>query len=209
MDHGWISNRCGWFHNRCRHPRRGAPRVHRGPQENGGDPDLDSIQNVGYAASMSGEATNEHHGELLRRHGMNVTAQRLAILQAVGEHPHSTADEILQVVRAAIGAMSRQAVYDTLAALTDKGVLRRIQPAGSSARYEDRVGDNHHHLVCRSCHQMIDVDCDASTTLCLSAADGVEHEIDDVEVIYRGRCATCIASPHTVRTPQTHRYITP
>ena len=85
---------------------------------------------------------------LLRRHGLQVTAQRLAVLRAVSDRPHSTADDISNVVRAEIGAISRQAVYDALGALTDKGLLRRIQPAGSPARYEDRVDDNHHHLIC-------------------------------------------------------------
>src|SRR6266508_45653 len=107
---------------------------------------------------MSGE-TSVDNDALLRRHGMNVTAQRLAVLRAVSDRPHSTADDIYNVVRAGIGAVSRQAVYDALAALTDKGILRRIQPAGSPARYEDRVGDNHHHLLCRTCSRMIDVDC--------------------------------------------------
>src|ERR1044071_9383379 len=96
---------------------------------------------------------------LLREHGLQVTAQRLAVLRAVSDRSHSTADDIDKVVRAEIGAISRQAVYDALAVLTEKGLLRRIQPAGSPARYEDRVGDNHHHIVCRGCGAMGDVDC--------------------------------------------------
>src|SRR3954447_2042383 len=121
---------------------------------------------------------------LLRRHGVQVTAQRLAVLRAVSRRPHSTADDIDKVVRAEIGAISRQAVYDALGTLTDKGVLRRIQPAGSSARYEDRVGDNHHHLVCRACNRMVDVDCAVGYTPCLTAADDAGYEIDEAEVVF-------------------------
>ncbi|HEX6576972.1 MAG TPA: transcriptional repressor, partial [Jiangellaceae bacterium] len=107
---------------------------------------------------MTSEAPVEHDA-LLRENGVQVTAQRLAVLRAVSGSPHSTADDIDKVVRAEIGAISRQAVYDALAILTDKGLVRRIQPAGSAARYEGRVADNHHHLVCRSCGAMVDVDC--------------------------------------------------
>jgi Fe2+ or Zn2+ uptake regulation protein len=130
---------------------------------------------------------------LLRRHGVQVTAQRLAVLRAVADRPHSTADDVDKVVRAQIGAISRQAVYDALGTLTDKGVLRRIQPAGSPARYEDRVGDNHHHLVCRNCGRMDDVDCAVGETPCLAAADDSDYEIDEAEVTYWGRCPACIA----------------
>ena len=130
---------------------------------------------------------------LLRRHGMHVTAQRLAVLRTVSERPHSTADDIHGAVRAEIGSISRQAVYDTLAALTDRGLFRRIQPAGSSARYENRVGDNHHHLVCRTCGQMVDVDCAVGDTPCLTAADDSGYEIDEAEVVYWGRCPACAA----------------
>ena len=131
---------------------------------------------------------------LLRRHGLQVTAQRLAVLRAVSDRPHSTADDIANVVRAEIGAISRQAVYDALGALTDKGLLRRIQPAGSPARYEDRVDDNHHHLICRSCGRMVDVDCAVGYTPCLTAADGSGYEIDEAEVIYWGRCPECVTA---------------
>lgn len=131
---------------------------------------------------------------LLRGHGVQVTAQRLAVLRAVSERPHSTADDIERVVRAEIGAISRQAVYDALGTLTDRGLLRRIQPAGSSARFEDRVGDNHHHLICRTCNQMVDVDCAVGYTPCLTAADDSGYEIDEAEVIYWGRCPECVAA---------------
>ena len=131
---------------------------------------------------------------LLRRHGLQVTAQRLAVLRAVSDRPHSTADDIDKIVRAELGAISRQAVYDALAALTDKRLLRRIQPAGSPARYEDRVGDNHHHLICRTCNRMVDVDCAVGETPCLTAADDSGYEIDEAEVIYWGRCPECVAA---------------
>jgi len=129
--------------------------------------------------------------ELLRRHGLQVTAQRLAVLRAVSDGPHSTADDIYTDVRAEIGAISRQAVYDALAALTDKGLLRRIQPARSPARFENRVGDNHHHLICRTCNRMVDVDCAVGDTPCLTAADDAGYEIDEAEVIYWGQCPEC------------------
>lgn len=133
-------------------------------------------------------------GELLRRHGLHVTAQRLAVLRAVSDRPHSTADDIDTVVRAELGAISRQAVYDALGILTDKGVLRRIQPARSSARYETRVADNHHHLICRACGRMVDVDCAVGYKPCLTAADDAGYEIDEAEVIYWGRCPSCVTA---------------
>jgi len=129
--------------------------------------------------------------DLLRQHSVQVTAQRLAVLRAVSERPHGTADDVAEVVRGEIGAISRQGVYDALGVLVDKGLVRRIQPAGSSARYEQRVGDNHHHLVCRSCGQTVDVDCAVGTEPCLHVADDRGYEIDEAEVIYWGRCSTC------------------
>lgn len=134
---------------------------------------------------------------ILRHHGLKVTAQRLAVLRAVADRPHSTANDIDEAVRAEIGVVSRQAVYDALTALTDKGLLRRIQPAGSAARYEDRVGDNHHHLICRTCNRMVDVDCAVGDTPCLTAADGAGYEIDEAEVVYWGRCPACVAAAPT------------
>jgi Fur family transcriptional regulator, stress-responsive regulator len=130
---------------------------------------------------------------LLREHGLQVTAQRLAVLRAVSDRSHSTADDIDKVVRAEIGAISRQAVYDALAVLTEKGLLRRIQPAGSPARYEDRVGDNHHHIVCRECSAMGDVDCAVGHAPCLTAADDLGYDIDEAEVVYWGLCPDCAA----------------
>ena len=123
-----------------------------------------------------------------------MTAQRLAVVRAVGDRPHSTADDIYGVVRAEIGAVSVQAVYNALAALTEKGLLRRIQPAGSPARYENRVGDNHHHLICRSCSRMVDVDCAVGERPCLTAADDSGYQIDEAEVIYWGRWPDCAAA---------------
>ena len=131
--------------------------------------------------------------DLLRRHGLQVTAQRLAVLAAVSRQPHATADDIAQAVRAEIGVISRQAVYDALGALVDKGLVRRIQPAGSAARYEDRVGDNHHHLICRTCGRTVDVDCRVGEAPCLTAAKDAGYEIDEAEVIYWGRCPECVA----------------
>ena len=129
--------------------------------------------------------------QLLRRHGVQVTAQRLAIMRAVSSHPHATADDLTDHVRAVIGTISRQAVYDTLGVLVDKKLIRRIHPAGSAARYEDRVGDNHHHLICRSCGSTFDVDCAVGAVPCLTADDDHGFEIDEAEVIYWGICSPC------------------
>ena len=138
--------------------------------------------------------TADDHDALFRQHGLRLTAQRLAVLRAASDQPHSTADDIYGAVRAEIGAISRQAVYDALGALTDKSLLRRIQPAGSPARYENRVGDNHHHLICRACSRMVDVDCAVGDTPCLTAADDAGYEIDEAEVVYWGRCPECAAA---------------
>lgn len=137
-------------------------------------------------------ATAADNAALLRQHGMQVSAQRLAVLGAVAYRPHSSAEEVDRVVRAEIGAISRQAVYDALGSLTDKGLLRRIQPAESPARYEVRV-DNHHHLVCRACRRVVDVDCAVGHAPCLTAADDNGFEIDEAEVIYWGRCPGCLS----------------
>src|SRR4051812_19012056 len=120
-------------------------------------------------------------GALLRAHGLQVTAQRLAVLRAVARHPHGAADDLHAAVTAELGAISKQAVYDALAALTDKGLVRRIQPAGSPARYEARAGDNHHHLICRTCGRTVDVDCAVGDTPCLTAADDSGFQIDEAE----------------------------
>jgi Fur family ferric uptake transcriptional regulator len=132
-----------------------------------------------------------HHTDRLRDHGVRVTAQRLAVLQAVSETPHITADAIADAARAHLGTISRQAVYDTLGTLTEKGIVRRIEPAGSPARYEDRVGDNHHHLVCRSCGRLVDVDCAAGEAPCLTPDVDTDFAVDEAEVVYWGTCPTC------------------
>jgi Fur family transcriptional regulator, stress-responsive regulator len=129
--------------------------------------------------------------DVLRQHGVQVTAQRLAVLRAVSGRPHGTADEIEELVRAEIGAVSRQAVYDALGILTGKGLVRRTQPAHSPARYEDRADDNHHHLVCRGCGVTVDVDCAVGLAPCLQAADEHGFVIDEAEVIYWGTCPAC------------------
>lgn len=131
--------------------------------------------------------------QLLREHGLQVTAQRLAVLQAVSQQPHCTADAVAVHVRAGIGSISRQSVYNALDVLANKGLIRRIQPAGSPARYEDRVGDNHHHVICRSCGRAEDVDCAVGETPCLTAADDSGYRIDEAEVIYWGICPECLA----------------
>ena len=133
----------------------------------------------------------ENAERLLREHGLHVTAQRRAVLEAVSARPHATADELVEGVRGLIGSVSRQAVYDALGTLVGKGVLRRIQPARSPARYEDRVDDNHHHLVCRTCGRMVDVDCAVGRRPCLRAVEDHGFTIDEAEVIYWGTCPAC------------------
>ena len=114
-------------------------------------------------------------------------------MRAVSGRPHLTADEASEAVRTELGAISLQSVYDALDMLVAEGLIRRIQPAGSSARFEDRVGDNHHHLICRSCRMMFDVDCAVGEVPCLTADDTHGFEVDEAEVIYWGRCPTCRA----------------
>ena len=130
--------------------------------------------------------------DLLRQRGIQVTAQRLAVLRAVAGQPHITADAVSEVVRTEIGAISLQSVYDALSVLVTEGLIRRIQPAGSPARFEDRVGDNHHHLICRSCGRMVDVDCAVGSAPCLTAVDDSGYEIEEAEVVYWGRCPDCL-----------------
>ncbi|HET7444581.1 MAG TPA: Fur family transcriptional regulator [Solirubrobacterales bacterium] len=130
---------------------------------------------------------------LLRDADLRVTRPRLAALTAVHQHPHADTNTIIDAVGDDLGEVSVQAVYDVLRALTDAGLLRRIQPAGSAARYEARVDDNHHHVICRSCGAIADVDCATGTTPCLTAADDHGFAIDEAEVIYWGRCPECLA----------------
>lgn len=131
--------------------------------------------------------------ELLKQHGIQVTAQRLAVLRAIAGRPHITAERVAEVARAEIGSISLQSVYDTLAVLVAGGLVRRIQPAGSPARFEDRVGDNHHHLICRICGRLVDVECAIGSAPCLTADSNMGYEIDEAEVAYWGRCPDCLA----------------
>jgi Fur family ferric uptake transcriptional regulator len=132
--------------------------------------------------------------EVLRGAGLQVTAQRLAVIDAVTKRPHATADEVEELVRLEIGTISKQSVYDTLTTLTDKGLIRRIQPARSAARFEKRVDDNHHHLVCRGCGLTLDVDCVVGSRPCLQVDDDRGFVIDEAEVIFWGFCPQCQVS---------------
>jgi Fur family ferric uptake transcriptional regulator len=132
---------------------------------------------------------------MLREAGLRVTRPRLAVLSAVYDHPHAETESVIAQVRHDSGPVSHQAVYDVLRALTDAGLLRRIQPAGSVARYEARVGDNHHHVVCRSCGAVVDVDCAVGEAPCLTAVDDAGYRIEEAEVVYWGRCPDCAATP--------------
>ncbi|HEX6936630.1 MAG TPA: Fur family transcriptional regulator [Actinomycetes bacterium] len=129
----------------------------------------------------------------LRQAALRVTRPRVAVLTAVHDHPHADTDSIIGVVRADLGEVSHQAVYDVLRALTAAGLVRRFQPKGSVARYEARVGDNHHHVVCRSCGAIADVACAVGYAPCLTADDS-SYEIDEAEVIFWGRCPECVAA---------------
>ena len=148
--------------------------------------------------------------DLLRQHGIQVTAQRLAVLRAVSAQPHVTADGVADTVRSQIGAISLQSVYDALGLLVIAGLIRRIQPSGSAARFEDRVGDNHHHLICRVCGRVVDVACAVGLAPCLTAADDMSYEIDEAEVVYWGRCPDCVAQSRaaapTAPVPQKRRH---
>ncbi|HEX5016355.1 MAG TPA: Fur family transcriptional regulator [Actinomycetes bacterium] len=148
----------------------------------------------------------EHPTEQLRERGLRVTAQRLAVWQAVSGAAHVTADSVAETVKAEVGTISLQGVYDALAALVDAGLVRRIQPAGSPALFEARVDDNHHHVICRSCGRISDVDCAIGPAPCLTAMDDHGYEIDEAEVIYWGRCRECAATP---QEPHKRRVLSP
>lgn len=137
---------------------------------------------------------------MLRGASLRVTRPRVAALAAVYDHPHADTNSIIGHVREELGEVSQQAVYDILQALTDAGLVRRIQPLGSVARYESRVADNHHHVVCRSCGAIADVDCAVGAAPCLTAADQHGFTIDEAEVIYWGLCPTC-SSPDPRKGP--------
>ena len=150
-------------------------------------------------------ATASDYERMVREAGLRVTRPRLAVLSAVHGNPHADTDSIIGLARADLGDVSHQAVYDVLRALTDAGLVRRIQPMGSVARYEARINDNHHHIVCRSCGAIADVDCAVGYTPCLTAADDSGYEIDQAEVIYWGRCPQCQASDRTSDTGEDRR----
>ncbi len=147
---------------------------------------------------MKGVPTTVALEQILRGARLRVTAPRLAVLAAVHAHPHADTDSVIGAVRTEIPAVSHQAVYDVLRALTAAGLVRRIQPSGSVARYEARVGDNHHHVVCRSCGTIADIDCVVGEAPCLTASEDRGFVIDEAEVTYWGLCRECAAVPVTV-----------
>lgn len=138
--------------------------------------------------------TDPTYDRMLREAGLRVTRPRVAVLAAVHEHPHADTEAVTAAVRAGLGTVSHQAVYDVLRVLTEADLVRRIQPPGSLARYEARVGDNHHHLVCRRCGAIADVDCAVGEAPCLTAADDRGYAVDEAEVVYRGLCPACSAA---------------
>ncbi|WP_203337354.1 Fur family transcriptional regulator [Nocardioides limicola] len=135
--------------------------------------------------------------EMLRGAALRVTRPRVAVLTAVHSHPHADTDAIIKVVRADLPEVSHQAVYDSLRTLTAAGLVRRIQPSGSVARYESRTGDNHHHVVCRACGAIADVDCAVGHAPCLTASDDHGFSLDEAEVVYWGLCPRCATHPPT------------
>lgn len=129
----------------------------------------------------------------LRAASLRVTRPRLAVLAALRDHPHIDTETVIRLARVDCPTVSHQAVYDVLRVFTDAGLVRRIQPAGATARYESRVGDNHHHVVCRSCGAMADVDCAVGHTLCLTASEDHDYVLDEAEVVFWGTCPGCAA----------------
>jgi Fur family ferric uptake transcriptional regulator len=145
---------------------------------------------------LGGMPTTGELEQMLRGADLRVTRPRLAVLSAVHHHPHADTESLIDAVREQLGEVSHQAVYDVLRALTTAGLVRRIQPTGSLARYESRVGDNHHHLVCRSCGTVVDVDCAVGEAPCLDPSEAHGFEIDEAEVVFWGLCPDCsIAAP--------------
>jgi Fur family transcriptional regulator, stress-responsive regulator len=151
-------------------------------------------------ARLSSVPTTSDFERMLREAALRVTRPRVAVLSAVHDHPHADTDSLIDAVRQDSGEVSHQAVYDVLRALTAAGLVRRFQPTGSVARYEARAADNHHHIVCRSCGAIVDVDCAVGYTPCLTAADDAGYEIDEAEVIYWGRCPECAAATSAAAT---------
>ncbi|SEB35440.1 Fur family transcriptional regulator, ferric uptake regulator [Amycolatopsis lurida] len=141
--------------------------------------------------------TTQDFERMLRGASLRVTRPRVAVLTAVRDHPHADTDSIIGAVRTELGEVSHQAIYDVLRALTAAGLVRRIQPSGSVARYESRVGDNHHHVVCRTCGAIADVDCAVGPAPCLTASNDQGFVIEEAEVIYWGRCPDCAIEPRS------------
>jgi Fur family transcriptional regulator, stress-responsive regulator len=141
----------------------------------------------------------------LRAVGLRVTRPRVAVLDAVHAQPHLDTKALIRAARVRLGAVSHQAVYDVLRALEDAGLVRRIQPEGSDARYEARVGDNHHHLVCRDCGAIADVDCTTGAAPCLTPSADAGFVIDEAEVLFWGRCPSCAAGPSPTPAPRTEQ----
>lgn len=141
-----------------------------------------------------------HAADELRRVELRVTRPRMAVLRAVHEHPHADTDSIIDAVRRELGEVSHQAVYDVLRALTSAGLVRRLQPAGSVARYEPQSADNHHHVVCRSCGAIADVRCAVGNAPCLTAEEDRGFVIEEAEVVYWGRCPACSNTHATDRS---------
>ena len=139
---------------------------------------------------------------MLRGTDLRVTRPRLAVLNAVYDHPHADTNSISAIVREDLGEVSHQTVYNVLQALTGAGLVRHIQPLGSVARYESRVGDNHHHIVCRSCGAIADVDCAVGTAPCLTASDDHGYAIDECEVVHRGLCPECSSATASDQAPE-------
>lgn len=161
-----------------------------------GKPILDSFQKLDQNRTVP--ATD--YEQMLRGASLRVTRPRVAVLAAVYDHPHADTDSIIKVVRDYLGEVSHQAVYDVLRALTETGLLRRIQPAGSAARYESRVADNHHHIVCRSCGRIADVDCAVGDAPCLTASHDHGFAIDEAEIVYWGLCPTCATDSSSLQS---------
>jgi Fur family ferric uptake transcriptional regulator len=146
--------------------------------------------------------TTVDYEQLLRGADLRVTQPRLAALAAVHDRPHADTGSLIEAIRDDLGEVSSQAIYDVLRALTDAGLVRRIEPAGSVARYESRVDDNHHHVICRGCGAIADVDCAVGDTPCLTASETHGFTIDEAEVIYWGRCPSCTSKPESRKEPR-------
>ena len=153
--------------------------------------------------------TSTDFESMLRAAALRVTRPRLAVLAAVHGHPHADTDSLIGIVRRESGEVSHQAVYDVLRTLTEVGLLRRFHPEGSVARYEARVGDNHHHLVCRSCGSIVDVDCAVGDTPCLTASDDHGFVVDEAEVVFWGLCPGCATAPVLHHTSSGRKRDTP